>query len=136
MLFTKGAPDILIARCSTELVAEEHKPLSDARKAEILKVNDGLADEALRTLAVAARALPLDAFEDEEVDEDEVEVEDESDSEVEDEDVDDDASDVTGSVHQTPLTNVCLTNTKLFLFCAICIARLLLINSFIVSICQ
>lgn len=69
LVFTKGAPDILLARCSNELVGEETRPLRDARRAEILKINEELAREALRTLGVAFRSLPADAFEADEVDE-------------------------------------------------------------------
>ena len=69
LVFTKGAPDILLARCSSELVGEETRPLRDARRAEILKINEELAREALRTLGVAFRSLPADAFEADEVDE-------------------------------------------------------------------
>ena len=69
LVFTKGAPDILLARCSSELVGEETSPLRDARRAEILKINEELAREALRTLGVAFRSLPADAFEADEVDE-------------------------------------------------------------------
>jgi Ca2+-transporting ATPase len=61
LVFTKGAPDVLVARCSHELVGEERRPLGDARRAEILNVDEGLAGEALRTLGVAARELPADA---------------------------------------------------------------------------
>jgi len=43
--------------------------LRHARRAEILKVNEELAGEALRTLGVAFRALPAAAFEADEVDE-------------------------------------------------------------------
>ena len=69
LVFTKGAPDVLLARCSHELVGEETRPLSDERRAEILKVNEELAGEALRTLGVAFRSLPADALEADEVDE-------------------------------------------------------------------
>ncbi len=69
LVFTKGAPDVLLARCSRELVGEDRRPLSDARRAEIVKVNEGLAREALRTLGVAFRSLPAAAFEAAEVDE-------------------------------------------------------------------
>ena len=69
LAFTKGAPDVLLARCSHELVGEETRPLSDERRAEILKGNEELAREALRTLGVACRSLPADAFEADEVDE-------------------------------------------------------------------
>jgi Ca2+-transporting ATPase len=69
LVFTKGAPDVLLARCSKELVGEEMKPLTPKRRAEILQTNEELAGEALRTLGVAARSLPKDAFKHEEVDE-------------------------------------------------------------------
>jgi Ca2+-transporting ATPase len=65
--FTKGAPDVLLGRCTHELVLEEAKPLSGARRAEILQVNEALAREALRTLGVAYRTLPDEADADESV---------------------------------------------------------------------
>ena len=55
---TKGAPDVLLARCTAERVAGELRPLGDARREEILATVDRLADLALRTLAVAYRPLP------------------------------------------------------------------------------
>ena len=70
LVFTKGAPDVLVARCSQELVGEEKRPLTEERRAEILKVNEDLAGRALRTLAVAARELPRDALDHDDVDED------------------------------------------------------------------
>jgi len=69
LVFTKGAPDILLARCSQELVGEETRPLTAERRSEILKTNEELAGEALRTLGVALRSLPKDALKQEEVDE-------------------------------------------------------------------
>jgi P-type Ca2+ transporter type 2C len=39
LVFTKGAPDVLLASCSRELVGEQPRPLSDTRRAEILKTN-------------------------------------------------------------------------------------------------
>ena len=69
LVFTKGAPDVLLARCSQELVGEETRPLTAERRAEILKINEELAGEALRTLGVAFRSLPADALAAEEVDE-------------------------------------------------------------------
>ena len=69
LVFTKGAPDLLLARCSRELVGGDARPLSDERRAEILKRNDELAGEALRTLGVAFRSLPATAFEPDNVDE-------------------------------------------------------------------
>jgi len=63
LVFTKGAPDVLLARCANEGVGQESRPLSDERRAAILQANDALAGEALRTLGVAARELPADALE-------------------------------------------------------------------------
>ena len=42
-VFTKGAPDVLLGRCSHELVGAEARPLNDDRRAEILKNVDALA---------------------------------------------------------------------------------------------
>jgi Ca2+-transporting ATPase len=69
LVFTKGAPDVLLARCPYELVGEERRPMSTQRRAELLALNEALAHEALRTLAVAFRSLPADAPEGREVDE-------------------------------------------------------------------
>ena len=57
-LFTKGAPDVLLSRCSHELLGDTPQPLSDARRTRVMKTNDDLAGRALRTLGVAYRALP------------------------------------------------------------------------------
>ena len=68
LVFTKGAPDVLLGRCSHELVGEEARPLSNERRAEILTLNEELAGEGLRTLGVAFRSLPAGPLEAEEVD--------------------------------------------------------------------
>ena len=60
IVFTKGAPDVLLARCSFEVVGGERRPLTAERRAAILQANDRLAAEALRTLGVAARWLDGD----------------------------------------------------------------------------
>ena len=62
IVFTKGAPDVLLARCSRELVGDERRPLTPARRKEILQTNDALARQALRTLGVAGRWLTSEAF--------------------------------------------------------------------------
>jgi Ca2+-transporting ATPase len=62
ILFTKGAPDVLLPRCTFEMVGDDRRPLSPARRAEILRTNEALAGEALRTLGVATRWLPDDAL--------------------------------------------------------------------------
>jgi P-type Ca2+ transporter type 2C len=58
LVFTKGAPDVLLGRCTFETVAENRRPLTEDRRAEILQTNEALAGEALRTLGVAWRWLP------------------------------------------------------------------------------
>ena len=60
LVFTKGAPDVLLTRCVQELLGDGTRPLTGARRAEILEANDDLAGRALRTLGVACRALPAD----------------------------------------------------------------------------
>jgi Ca2+-transporting ATPase len=62
ILFTKGAPDVLLARCTGELVGGERRTLTAERRAAILDSNEALAGQALRTLAVAATALTNDAM--------------------------------------------------------------------------
>jgi Ca2+-transporting ATPase len=54
---TKGAPDVLLARCVYERVGAGEEPLTEERRAEILAVVDRLAEAALRTLGVAYRPL-------------------------------------------------------------------------------
>ena len=69
LVFTKGAPDILLTRCSQELWGEHERFLTPQRRAEILKINEELAHEALRTLGVAYRSLAAKTFEAGEADE-------------------------------------------------------------------
>ena len=61
IVFTKGAPSVLLARCTDELVGNEHHPLTPARREAILHVTEELAGQSLRTLGVAGRWLPVDA---------------------------------------------------------------------------
>jgi P-type Ca2+ transporter type 2C len=62
IVFTKGAPDVLLPRCAFEVLGEGRRPLTAARRAEILEINEALATQALRTLGVAARWLEEDAL--------------------------------------------------------------------------
>jgi len=57
LVFTKGAPDILLALCNQECIGTGRRPLSEERRRAILRQNDELAGQALRTLGVAAREL-------------------------------------------------------------------------------
>jgi len=62
VVITKGAPDVLLARCNRVRVGKEIAALDDARRAQIMADVEALSDAALRTLAVAYR--PLAAGED------------------------------------------------------------------------
>jgi len=57
VLCAKGAPDVLLPRCSHELVGGEPVELVPARREALARDNETLADEALRTLATAYRHL-------------------------------------------------------------------------------
>jgi len=56
--FTKGAPDVLLARCSHEIVGDGERPLTPERRCEIDRTIEALASEALRTIGIAVRLLP------------------------------------------------------------------------------
>ena len=60
LALTKGAPDVLLARCARSWSAKATRPLTPERRAEILRTNDELAGQALRTLGVAFRSIPKD----------------------------------------------------------------------------
>lgn len=53
--YTKGAPDVVIGLCTHIYSDGEIVPLSDERREAILSANKGMADEALRVLALACR---------------------------------------------------------------------------------
>lgn len=55
-LYTKGAPDVLIDKCSGVLI-EDKVEQTEKAKTDFLAVVDAYAEEALRTLAVAQREL-------------------------------------------------------------------------------
>ena len=56
-LYTKGAIDVLLSRSDFVLTSAGKVPLTEAQKAEILKVNDDLSNQGLRVLAFATREL-------------------------------------------------------------------------------
>ncbi len=53
--YTKGAPDVILDRCSHCLKEGKAVPMTDELKAEILQANKDMADNALRVLACAER---------------------------------------------------------------------------------
>ena len=57
VVITKGAPDVLLERCTRVRVGMELVELDDAQRTRILADVDTLSDAALRTLAVAYRPL-------------------------------------------------------------------------------
>ena len=58
LAFTKGAPDILISRCTGVMTADHIQPLDADEIAKFQKINHDLAAQALRVLAVACRRFP------------------------------------------------------------------------------
>ncbi len=61
-VFSKGAPDVLLSRCTAERVGGGTRPLTRERREELTRTVDGLGAEALRTLGVAYRTLARDAL--------------------------------------------------------------------------
>ncbi len=53
--YTKGGPDVVLARCTSYLENGEVKPMTEAKRAEIMAQNKAMADKALRVLAAAKR---------------------------------------------------------------------------------
>jgi Ca2+-transporting ATPase len=61
LAFSKGAPDVLLARCTAERVGSGTRPLTEERREEIGRIVDRLGSSALRTLGVAYRSLGPEA---------------------------------------------------------------------------
>ena len=55
VMHTKGAPEVILAKCTTELRSGQAEPLTDARRDLIMKWNSEMASRALRVLALAYR---------------------------------------------------------------------------------
>ncbi|MBE6983895.1 MAG: cation-translocating P-type ATPase [Ruminococcaceae bacterium] len=53
--YTKGGPDVVLARCKYYLENGEVKPMTEAKIAQIMASNKAMADKALRVLAAAQR---------------------------------------------------------------------------------
>ena len=54
--YTKGGPDVVLARCVSYYENGEVKPLTEEKRAEIMAANKAMADKALRVLAAAMRS--------------------------------------------------------------------------------
>jgi Ca2+-transporting ATPase len=61
-VLTKGAPDVLLPRCTYELVGEDKRLLTPARREEILGTNEALAAAGMRTLGLAGQQLASEAL--------------------------------------------------------------------------
>ncbi len=57
IIFTKGAPEIVLSHCDNILQDGKTVPLTDASREHIYEVNREMANQALRVLAVAQRQL-------------------------------------------------------------------------------
>ena len=55
VLYTKGAPEVLLAKCDRELVDGDVRPLTDERREQIMEANSQMAARALRVLALGYR---------------------------------------------------------------------------------
>ena len=53
--YTKGGPDVVLARCTHYYENGEVKPMTESKRAEIMAANKAMADKALRVLAAAKR---------------------------------------------------------------------------------
>ncbi|MFZ2299168.1 MAG: cation-translocating P-type ATPase [Aquabacterium sp.] len=60
ILVSKGAPDVLLARCTHLRVGQSIEPMTPERRAQALAQVEELSQAALRTLAVAYRPLAAD----------------------------------------------------------------------------
>ena len=56
--YTKGAPDEILARCTSILTAEGVKPMTEADRKAVMAENKRMADKALRVLACAMVEYP------------------------------------------------------------------------------
>ena len=53
--YTKGGPDVVLARCTHYYENGQAMPMTEAKRAEIMAANKAMADKALRVLAAAKR---------------------------------------------------------------------------------
>jgi len=58
MADSKGAPEVMLARCSQILIADQVRPFSETDKQQAIAAYTEMAEKGLRTLALARRSLP------------------------------------------------------------------------------
>jgi Ca2+-transporting ATPase len=61
-MWVKGAPDVLVARATRWLTADGEQPLDEAARTAFAGTNTAFANEELRVLALAGRAIPAGEF--------------------------------------------------------------------------
>jgi Ca2+-transporting ATPase len=54
-MYTKGAPEMILAKCTSEWREGRTQPLTEARRDEIMRFNSEMASQALRVLGLAFR---------------------------------------------------------------------------------
>jgi Ca2+-transporting ATPase len=57
VMIVKGAPDVLLARCSSILVGGREQAMTEASKGRVFAQNEGMAKQALRVIAVAMKSV-------------------------------------------------------------------------------
>jgi P-type Ca2+ transporter type 2C len=55
VVYTKGAPEVILEKCVAERVGDEQRPLAQERRTSWLQTNSEMASRALRVLALAYR---------------------------------------------------------------------------------
>lgn len=69
-VFTKGAPDMLLKKCTRIYSAGNTEALDGAKRAKILRINDSMAGNALRVIALAYKKLGTDRYRKDELEKD------------------------------------------------------------------
>jgi Ca2+-transporting ATPase len=57
-MYSKGAPEVILAMCRAEQIQGKVRPLTESRRQEVMQANSALASRALRVLAMAYRTQP------------------------------------------------------------------------------
>ena len=62
VIFTKGAPDIILSRCTQQWLNGQAQPMTEQDRARFAEVNTSMASDALRVLAVAMKPASRDSL--------------------------------------------------------------------------
>ncbi len=62
LVFTKGAPDVIIEKCTKIKTASGISTLSPSQKSSVMRINDRMAGEALRVLGLAYKKLSAGTY--------------------------------------------------------------------------